>query len=70
MKKTKVESSHIASIGYEPGSRTMHVEYKNGSVYEHRNVPEVFHKTFMSAESPGEFFHKNIRPFFEARRIK
>ena len=69
MHRTPVESSHFAAVGYDPGSRKMHIEFKNGAVYEYAGVPEVFHKTLMTADSQGEFFHKNVKPHFKARKI-
>ena len=34
MYRESVESSNIASIGYDEASRTLEVEFLNGSVYE------------------------------------
>lgn len=70
MKRTKVNSSHFEAVGYDPAAHKMHIEFKNGSVYEYAGVPEQFHKTLMEADSQGSFFHENIKPHFEARRIK
>jgi hypothetical protein len=69
MKRAPVKSSHFAAVGYDPAARKMHIEFKNGAVYEYKGVPEQFHKTLMEADSQGEFFHKNVKPHFEARRI-
>lgn len=69
MHRTPVESSHFAAVGYDPAARRMHIEFKNGSVYEYSGIPEQFHKTLMEADSQGTFFHKNVKPHFKARRI-
>lgn len=69
MERTPVKSSHFAAVGYDPAARRMHIEFKNGAVYEAVGVPEQFHKTLMEADSPGAFYHKNIKPHFEMRRI-
>lgn len=69
MERTPVESSHFAAVGYDPAARKMHIEFKNGAVYEYSGVPEQFHKTLMEADSQGTFFHKNVKPHFKARRI-
>lgn len=65
-----VQSSHMRAVGYEPTSRTMHIQFHNGEVHEYTGVPQPFHDTMMSAESVGSFFHKNVKPFFNSRRIK
>ena len=69
MERIPVESSHLRAVGYDPAARKMHIEFKNGSVYEYLAVPEQFHKTLTEADSNGTFFHKNVKPFFKARRI-
>ena len=69
MERTKVNSSHFAAVGYDPAARKMHIEFKNGSLYEYMGVPEVFYKTLMDAESPGRFFHQNFKPHFEGKKI-
>lgn len=69
MERVPVESSHFAAVGYDPAARKMHIEFKNGAVYEYENVPEHFHATMMDANSHGAFFHKNVKPFFKARRL-
>lgn len=69
MERKPVESSHFVAVGYEPTSRKMHIEFKNGAVYEYAGVPEQFHKTLMEADSQGTFFHKNVKPHFNARKI-
>lgn len=69
MHRTSVESSHFAAVGYDPAARKMHIEFKNGAVYEYTGVPEQFHKTLMNADSQGAFFHKNVKPHFHARKI-
>lgn len=70
MERKPVSSSHFAAVGYDPAARKMHIEFQNGSVYEYAGVPEQFHKTLMDADSTGEFFHKNVKPHFKARRIQ
>ena len=69
MERTPVTSAHMVSVGYDPGARKLHVEFHNGQVYEYSGVPEVFHKTLMNADSQGEFFHRNVKPHFKARRV-
>lgn len=57
-----VVSSQVRSIGYDPSSKTLHVEYhpkkdapigKQGALYEYRNVPEEAYDKLMRAESLG-----------------
>jgi len=69
MERTPVQSNHMVSVGYDTGARKLQIEFHNGQVYEYHGVPEYFHKTLMDADSHGEFFHKNVKPHFKARKI-
>lgn len=69
MTRKPISSSHLRSVGYEPNTRKMHIEFKNGAVYEYQGVPEQFHKTLTEADSTGSFFHENVKPHFDGRRI-
>ncbi|MDA9499550.1 KTSC domain containing protein [Bradyrhizobium sp. CCBAU 11357] len=68
MERQAVASSHIASIGYSPGSEILEVEFRNGTIYEYYNVPEVIYEQLMNASSIGQFFNANIRNAFANQR--
>lgn len=44
MLRDPVSSSNIASIGYDPGSETLEIEFTNGSIYQYFNVPAGLHE--------------------------
>ena len=69
MERAKISSSHIASVGYEPTSRVLHVEFGNGDVYEYRGVPEHYYRALSDANSSGSAFHKYIKPHFSGNKI-
>ena len=46
MERELVSSSTIVSIGYE--GETLEVEFKNGTVYQYYNVPEVVYSQLMA----------------------
>jgi hypothetical protein len=66
---TLVKSSNIAAIGHDPGTNTLHVQFSNGSTYAYDSVSPEDHAAFVSAESAGSHFAKNIRPKFEGRKL-
>ena len=39
MKRAPVDSSSIATVGYDPASRTLEIEFRDGDVYQYFNVP-------------------------------
>lgn len=70
MNRTPVKSSQLASIGHDPATNKLHVEFKNkdgkpGSVYEYDNFTAADHKALMAAPSTGSHFYKHIKPFKE-----
>lgn len=69
MEMTKVNSSHMRAVGYDPATRKMHIEFRNGQTYEYRGVPKEFHQTMMGAKSIGSFFHQNVQPHFTGKAL-
>ncbi|MBE9140925.1 KTSC domain-containing protein [Nodosilinea sp. LEGE 07088] len=61
MGRIKVSSSNIASIGYEPNSRVLEIEFINGAVYQYSDVPKLVYEGLMAASSHGSFLDKNIK---------
>jgi hypothetical protein len=70
MERTPVSSSSIASVGHDPGTDTLHVEFANsGKVYAYQGVDAETHEKLMGAQSIGAHFGKHIRPHYEGRAI-
>ena len=61
MNRTPVTSSNVASIGYDPKSMLLEVEFKNGSIYQYFDVPENEYLNVISAESIGRYLNQNIK---------
>lgn len=70
MEMTPVNSSHMRAVGYDEPTRTMHIEFQNGDLHEYKQVSPDFHKRMMQSKSVGSFFHQNVKPFFNSRRVK
>ena len=41
MDRTPVQSSNIRSVGYDPASRTLEVEFHSSGLYQYSSVPEA-----------------------------
>lgn len=62
MGRQAVSSSNLASVGYDPSSETLEVEFVNtGKVYEYYNVPPFEFDRLLEASSIGQYFNANIR---------
>jgi KTSC domain len=69
MNRTPVTSSNVASVGYDPNSMTLEVEFTNGSVYQYFDVPEVVHQDLMTAASIGTYLGRNIKNNYRYARL-
>lgn len=61
MTRQPVSSSNIASIGYDPQSQTLEIEFHPGSVYQYYGVPQSLYQGLMGASSHGSYFSQNIK---------
>lgn len=69
MERETVASSTLLSIGYEPESNTLEVEFKSGGVYQYYNVPDAIYQQFMNSDSKGKFLHAYIKPAYACSRV-
>lgn len=61
MQREKVDSSQIVSIGYEPATQKLEIEFKTRSVYEYANVEPEVYADLIASESIGRFFGQKIK---------
>ena len=65
MERTPVESSSVASIGYDPKTFELEIEFRNGRTYRYLQVPPAAHRLLLQAPSIGEYVNRVIKPRFE-----
>ena len=71
MKRVRVVSSSVTSVGYDPATQTLEVEFAGGSIYRYFDVPEGVHARLIAADSKGTFLNVEIKPAFRfARRSR
>ena len=68
MKRTKVTSTTINSVGYS--NKLLEVEFKNNRIYLYFNVPEIIFLKLMQSSSKGSFLHEFIRGKYLFKRIE
>lgn len=69
MERKDVVSSNISSIGYDEGSKTMEICFKNGGVYQHHDVPQEAYDGLMAAKSKGGHYASTIRGKFKHTKV-
>lgn len=61
MRRQRVDSSAISSVGYDERSSTLEVEFRSGAVYDYHDVPPKVWKALLGAPSKGRFFSRSLR---------
>ncbi|HYG62703.1 MAG TPA: KTSC domain-containing protein [Thermoanaerobaculia bacterium] len=68
MHRKPVESSAVSSVGYDPRSEVLEVEFRSGAVYDYFEVPRGVYESLMKASSKGRFVSRRIRDRFPFER--
>lgn len=69
MKRTRVDSSALRSVGYDEGVAVLEIEFVSGEVYRYHAVPASIHRELMDAESRGRYFVENVRDVYPTTRL-
>ena len=69
MDRQRVSSSNLHSVGYEPTTHTLQVQFIGGRIYDYFDVPESVHQFLMSAISKGSYFDNNIKDKYRTKRV-
>jgi hypothetical protein len=69
MKREHVDSSNIASIGYDSESQTLEIEFINGAVYQYFDVPEHIFTGIMKADSHGVYLNSTIKGYYRYSKV-
>jgi hypothetical protein len=67
--RTPVDSSVIASIGYNVIHRTLEIEFKSGKVYRYESVPAYVYDELIDTKSKGQYFSYYIRGQYPTHEI-
>lgn len=67
---TPIESSMFSGHHYDPNSRVLTVQFKNGAVHQYDDVSAEKHEAFTGAASAGKYFNSKIKNNHLSRKIK
>ena len=65
MQMISVSSSAINSVGYDPNTQQMNIEFKQGSTYTFCGVPEFIFNGLLHAASKGVYYDQHIRDKYQ-----
>jgi hypothetical protein len=69
MQAITVESTVLATVGYDEARELMQVEFCGRAIYQFFGVPVVVHEGLLGAPSKGRYFNQAIRGRFPFCRI-
>lgn len=69
MKITRVESSTLATVGYDHDNQLLQSEFCSGVVYQYFAVPSAVHEALLAAASKGSYFNQAIRGRYRFVRL-
>jgi hypothetical protein len=69
MDRVRVASSNITSVGHDPATSTLEIEFHDAAVYRYSEVPERHFQGLVGAASVGGYFHRHIKGRYRYRRV-
>ncbi|MFA5297699.1 MAG: KTSC domain-containing protein [Lutibacter sp.] len=65
IKRIPVESSNIASVGYDAEKMLLEIEFHHGAIYQYFDVPERVYEELMNSAAKGSYFMNEIKRNFK-----
>jgi hypothetical protein len=62
-------SSALRSVGYDPETLDLEVEFESGAVYRYLDVPPEVVEGFIDAPSKGAFLTEHIKPHYDVEHV-
>jgi KTSC domain len=69
MLRSRVQSSSIATVGYDEEQQILEIVFTDGRVYHYLDVPPERALSLLRAESKGRFLNSDIKPNFGYRAV-
>jgi KTSC domain len=69
MELIRVESEMLRAAGYDPNAQELEVLFNTGDRYRYKAVPPAEYEGLLTAESIGQYMHKNIIDHYDYERL-
>lgn len=66
----EIDSSNLKTTEYYTDTKTLVVEFKNGSKYEYEEFPHDVYARFRLSESQGKFFNSEISKKYKYKKLE
>lgn len=65
-----LRSRALRDVSYDYHRHQLELSFPNGAAYAYADVPERLYSGLKSAEYPGRYFHRYIRPRYEGILVR
>ena len=69
MERRTVESSNISEVGYDEGSQTLEVLFRNGRMYQYFDVPPEVYQELVQSKSCGRYLSQQVKGRYRYARV-
>ena len=69
MRRLPVDSTDLVSIGYDPKTRVLEIEFKEDRIYQYQDVEPDIYERFTRTDSYGEYFYAHINKHYRYKRV-
>lgn len=70
IKRTPVDSTALAAVGYSRKLRALEIEFRSGAVYRYLDVAPDLYERLMNAGSKARFYDENIRHKYASVHVR
>jgi hypothetical protein len=70
MKRIDVDSSILRSVGYDPATKTLEIEFTTKDVRQYVKVPPEVYDKLMASSSLGMYFRRHIKDEYKHFRVE
>jgi len=65
-----VNSGSIRSVGYDPRTQALEIEFTSGTIEQYQRVSSEVYRRFMAAPTKTSFYRDNIEESYSSRRVR
>ncbi|MEY2563299.1 MAG: hypothetical protein QOH88_1492 [Verrucomicrobiota bacterium] len=70
IRRTPVQSTAVASVGYSKRLHALEIEFRNGAIYRYLEVDALVYQDLMNAPSKARFYDENIRGKYRRLHVR
>lgn len=68
MKRQPLKSTVLRTVGYDPETAVLELEFTSGDVYRYFAVPPSVHRALVESDSPGAYFNQHVNEKYPTRQ--